>query len=112
MNTAKFFSLVALYFAAVWAVLAYVPAISVAAGVPMTWQLWFCVAVGFLFGTYLGSAFVFTVLGSRPLPYGRWDCSRERKVKTPLGQSIILLIMTGVGIFVANMAVKWGITHM
>ena len=92
--------------------LAYIPPISVAARVPMTWQLWLCVAGGFFFGTYLGSVFVFMVLGARPLPYGRWDCSRERKVKTPLEQSIIVLIMTAVGIFVANMAVKWGLRHM
>jgi hypothetical protein len=69
LNTAKFFSLVALYFGAVWAVLAYVPAISVTAPVPMTCQLWLWVAGGFLFGTYLGRAFVFMALGGRPLPY-------------------------------------------
>jgi hypothetical protein len=35
----------------------------------MTWQLWLCVAGGFLVGIYLGSAFVFMALGARPLPY-------------------------------------------
>jgi hypothetical protein len=112
LNTVKFFSLVALYFATVWAALAYIPAISVAARVPMTWQLWLCVAAGFFFGTYLSSAFVFMFLGARPLPYGRWDCSRERQIKTPLGHLIIVLVMTAVGIFAANMAVEWGLRHM
>jgi len=46
------------------------------------------------------------------LLYGQWDSSREQKIKTLLAKSIILLIITAVGILIAKLAGMWGLIHI
>jgi len=82
------------------------------ASVWVTWPLWLCVAGGFSFGACLGNVFVFMGLGVCPLLYGQWDSSREQKIKTLLAKSIILLIITAVGILIAKLAGMWGLIHI
>jgi|SRR6516165_4867913 len=99
------------YFAAVWAVLIFIPAFSLAARVPMTGRLWLYTAAGYFLGWWIGSSLVFVCLGGQPLAYGRWNMSRVREPKTWVGNLILLVIASGVGIFGANMSLQYVLEH-
>lgn len=101
----------AVYGTCVWAVLAFAPALSLAATVPMTARLWLYDGAGYFWGMYLGASIVQIVLGARPLPYGRWDESRYHEPKTFLGQCLTLIAASLVGVFVANQALGYAIKH-
>jgi len=99
---------VSVYGAAVWAILAFVPALSVAATtVPMTGRLWVYAAGGFVWGMLVGVTFIQWALGARPLAYGQSDYRGYREPKTALGSFCLLAIATAVGVLFANQAVEY-----
>jgi hypothetical protein len=100
-----------IYGAAIWAVLRFVPALSLAATVTMTPRLWAYTVGGLVSGIYLGSAFIDMALGARPLAYGRWDVRRYREPKTALGGFVVLAAATLVGVFVANQTLGYALKH-
>lgn len=110
LSNVKFFAGVAVYLIAIWAIMSYVPMLSIAAYTAMTPRLWFYEVVGFFFGVWLGSAVVFMFRGARPLAYGRWDCSRERP-SSLLGDIIGIILASGVGIFCANAVLEHALKH-
>lgn len=107
----KLISFLLLYCSGVGLILAYVPSLSVAAGARMSGRLWFYDIAGFLWGLYIGSCLVHMLLGGRPFAYGRWEMSRCRWPKTAIWNVILLVIATAVGVFFANVAVRYGIRN-
>jgi hypothetical protein len=106
-----FIAFMAVHSVAIWAVLAFVPSLSLAATVSMTPRLWAYTATGFLWGMFLGSSLADMLLGARPLAYGRWDFRRYREPKTALGRLLLLAAASLVGIFFANSALGYGLKH-
>lgn len=92
--------------AAVWATLAYIPAISDAATAPMTKVLWAGTMGAWAWGFMVGMMLVRIAWGARPLPYSRWDTRREREPTTTLGWTVSIGFAYSVGVFFANMAVR------
>ena len=85
------------------AVVAFIPATSLAARVHMNGERWLSVVGGYALGLYSGVYIVTTALGGRALADGRWDWRNYHDPKTWVGVPVYWIVVTAFGLAGANL---------